>query len=39
MVWIINIIPIDKGWFIREKEIAEIIKNKVIKFCIIYIRK
>lgn len=35
IVWIINKIPIDKGWFIREKENDEIIKKKNIKFCII----
>lgn len=35
IVWIINKIPIDKGWFIKEKENDEIIKKKNIKFCII----
>lgn len=35
IVWIINKIPIDNGWFIKEKENEEIIKKKNIKFCII----
>lgn len=35
IVWIINKIPIDNGWFINEKENEEIIKKKNIKFCII----
>ena len=35
IVWIINKIPIDNGWFVIEKEKDEIIKKKNIKFCII----
>lgn len=35
IVWIINKIPIDSGWFIKEKEKEEIIKKKNIKFWII----
>lgn len=35
IVWIINNTPIDKGWFIREKEKEKIIKTKIIKFWII----
>lgn len=35
IVWIINRIPIERGWFINEKEKEEIIKKKNIKFCII----
>lgn len=39
IVWIINIIPIERGWFIIVNEILVIIKNIIIKFCIIYFRK
>lgn len=35
MVWIINKIPIERGWFIKEKENDKIIKNINIKVCII----
>jgi cytochrome oxidase assembly protein ShyY1 len=35
IVWIINRILIERGWFIKEKEKEEMIKKKNIKFCII----
>lgn len=39
IVWVINRIPIDKGWFIKENKKEEIIKKKNIKFWIISARK
>lgn len=35
MVCVINIIPIDKGWFIKANEKAPVIRIKIKKFCII----